>query len=152
LFDRPTGVSGQPERVLPGELRQIRTGGCMKTKIEIKNYVLLSPGEWNGNYYSREELSKIKFPKNTPITIEFDESKIVGEATNFKVDKKTGNVSADAVIKVDDNLLKAGIAPRFCGNENQKGELEDIELIDLSIVNKPCYPNSLEVKDASKER
>ena len=63
----------------------------------------------NNNIYPLKEYKKMKLPKKVPVTIDFDENKIVDEATIFLKGK---NLMFEA--KVDDlTEFRGKIAPKF---------------------------------------
>ena len=71
---------------------------------------------------------KIKFPKGTPIYLEFDNTKILGTATNFKTKKDGVYCDLEFSEKLTDT-----IAPELHVNENNS-VCSNIELTGISFI------------------
>ena len=95
----------------------------------------------NKNTYPRQ---RIKFPKELVVTVDFNESNVIGKATNFRTTKKgvVCNVVLDK--KISDTLIPilAGSQVLEKGNKNV---IRHLELLGLSSafnhVNKECNDN-----------
>ena len=101
---------------------------------EYKKVVVMKLGKTlNGLFYPKKE--KWKFPKECPVSVDFDEDKLVGFARNFRQVKDT--IVCDIIFGCS---IKDTIMPKVTHiTENIKGKsiATKIKLTDLGLMNNP---------------
>ena len=93
---------------------------------------------------------KVKFPKQIPVTIDFNRANVVGIANNFKNTPK--GITCDVLIDKDIKIISDTVAPALKVFYGENGEIFNPKVIGLAFANvhvdEACQGNMRRKKNA----